>query len=137
MDFESNSDEGKDEEIPINQRFQFPLTPNHMDYGSSSDEGQDEKILINQESQFPHSPNPMNFESSRDEGKDKDGEEYPPIQYFKTIDDGIKNFHAANIVMNIFQTMMVVNFLTILKIIIVRILFLLLIMEILVHRMMK
>ena len=51
-----------------------------MDYGSSSDEGQDEEFPINQESQFPHSLNPMKFESNSDEWKDKDGEEYPPIQ---------------------------------------------------------
>ena len=49
----------------------------------------------------------------------------------------LKIFMSSKMVMNIFQTMMVVNFLTILKMIIVRILFLLMIMEILVQRIMK
>ena len=49
----------------------------------------------------------------------------------------LKIFMPPKMVMNIFQTMLVVNFLTILKMIIVRIVFLLMMMEILVQRMMK
>ena len=51
MDFESSSDEGKDEEITINQESQFPaLNSNHMDYESSNDEGRGEEFPINRES---------------------------------------------------------------------------------------
>ena len=58
MDYDSNSDEGRDEEFPINRESHFPLTPNPKDYESSSDEGQDDEFLVNRESCFPLSHNP-------------------------------------------------------------------------------
>ena len=56
MDYESSSDEGLDEEFPINQESHFPPSPNPKDHESSSDEGE------------ALSPNPNYYESRSDEG---------------------------------------------------------------------
>jgi len=43
-----------------------PLSSNHMDYESSSDEERDEKFQKNRVSQCPLSPNPMDYKTSSD-----------------------------------------------------------------------
>ena len=57
MDYESSSDEGQDEEFPINRESHFPPSANPKEY-ESSDEGQDEAL----------SPNPKDYEISSDKG---------------------------------------------------------------------
>jgi len=56
----------------VNRDSKLQLSPKHKDYEKSTNEGEDEEIPLNKDSMFPLSPNPKDYETATDEWEDEE-----------------------------------------------------------------
>ena len=126
--------------------------PNPKDYESTTEEGEDEEFLANDnfrgtDLNIPFSPSDhfkdthgdeeLNPPREEFESMGQDGEEFLLSQGYKSADDSCEMFSSTDDGKEIFQAMMLMNFLTMLRMMIVGIIFLLMVMKLLLQRMME